>query len=269
MPLYIGDYLRKTMHLTIDQHGAYLMLIMACWCEGGTLPNNDDTLAAICRVPITRWRKLRPAMLPYFQVDDAGWHNKRVCKELAKAEDITQHRRNAGHASARAKAQQNGSKHVTSVAAEPTEGDRANKPNKPATLVATHVEQTGQQNPRPSPSPSPKGSVATTEPIPKNLTSELVAARATDENQGFLRKFEEVQGGRSAPLDAAIARNKRDHLVQKLIKYSQATLAEPQLSAAVGGLCGADPNHDDQWWLDHLDKKMRDQNWDDDERISA
>jgi uncharacterized protein YdaU (DUF1376 family) len=268
MPLYIGDYLRKTMHLTIDQHGAYLMLIMACWCEGGTLPNSDDTLAAICRVPITRWRKLRPIMLRYFQVDDAGWHNNRVCEELAKAEDITEHRRSAGHASARARAQQNGSKRVTSVVADPTEGDRANKPSKSVTNVATPVAQPLQQNPRPS--PSPKGSVATTEPTTyKNLTSELVAARATDENQGFLRKFEEVQGGRCAPLEAAIARNKRDNLVQKLIKYSRATLAEPQLSAAVGGLCGADPIHDDQWWLDHLDKKMRDEQWDDAERISA
>jgi hypothetical protein len=199
-------------------------------------------------------------MLPYFQVDDAGWHNNRVCEELAKAEDITEQRRNAGHASARARAQQNGSKRVTVV---PTEGDRANKPSKPATSVASPL----QQNPRPS--PSPKGSVATTEPTSKNLTSELVAARATDENQGFLRKFEEVQGGRCAPLDAAIARNKRDNLVQKLIKYSQATLAEPQLSAAIGGLCGADPNHDDQWWLDQLDKKMRDEHWDDTERLSA
>jgi uncharacterized protein YdaU (DUF1376 family) len=130
MPLYIGDYLRKTMHLTIAQHGAYLMLIMACWCEGGTLPDDDEHLAAICRVPVARWRKLRPAMMRFFEIDETGWHNSRVSKELAKAEDITTQRRNAGHASAAAKAQQTA--------------------NKTATDVATPVVTNGQQNPRPS-----------------------------------------------------------------------------------------------------------------------
>jgi hypothetical protein len=56
---------------------------------------------------------------------------------------------------------------------------------------------------------------------------------------------------------------KRNRLQQKLIRFSKATLAEPELSLAVGGLCGADPEHSDQWWLDHVDKLMRTKRWND------
>jgi hypothetical protein len=57
--------------------------------------------------------------------------------------------------------------------------------------------------------------------------------------------------------------------VQKLIRFSTATMQEPELSLAVGGLCGADPKLGEQWWLDHVDKLMRAERWDDTAYLDA
>jgi len=271
MPLYIGDYLRKTMHLTIDQHGAYLMLIMACWCEGGILADNDERLAAICRVSTKRWEKLRPAVEKFFSINAAGWANKRVTEELAKAAGITEHRRNAGRASVAAKAQQTA--------------------NKPTTSVATSVQQVLQQTDRPSPSQSEgeEGDVVSprnpttqklkTLPLSSNETNSAregepltepvdpaIDDGESEESFGF-KKISDPRGSLRSP--AAVAALRRNQLIQKLIRFATATMQEPELSFAVGGLCGADSEHDEQWWLDHLDRLMRAQRWDDTARLSA
>lgn len=86
MPLYIGDYLSDTMHLTTEQHGAYLLLIMAYWKNGGPLPASDEQLAAICRMPTDAWSNARVVLENFFHLSDEGkWESKRVEKEMQSA----------------------------------------------------------------------------------------------------------------------------------------------------------------------------------------
>ncbi len=67
MPLYVGDYLADTTHLTLEQSGAYLHLLMSQW-RIGYVPADPSKLAAICRVSRTHWvRHLAPAVLPFFE----------------------------------------------------------------------------------------------------------------------------------------------------------------------------------------------------------
>lgn len=96
MPLYIADYLRKTMRLTRDQHGGYMLLLMACWDGGGRIPNDPAVLAAIAKASPAEWKKLAPVLLPFFDVDGGELTQARVIAEHAKAARLSEARRIAG-----------------------------------------------------------------------------------------------------------------------------------------------------------------------------
>ncbi len=84
-PVYIGDYTSATMHLTTEQHGAYFLLLMAAWKSDGVLPDDDDQLAAICRLPGDKWEKTRRVISGFFVIGNGSWSQKRLLVELEKA----------------------------------------------------------------------------------------------------------------------------------------------------------------------------------------
>lgn len=54
MPLYIGDYLAATTHLSATESGGYLHLLMHQW-KNGKLPDNSESLRRIARIEIDAW----------------------------------------------------------------------------------------------------------------------------------------------------------------------------------------------------------------------
>jgi uncharacterized protein YdaU (DUF1376 family) len=92
MPLYVGDYLGDTGHLTTSQHGAYLLLMMHYWRTGG-LPDDDKQLSTITKLPMKIWLDYRDTIQTFFY---DGWCHKRIDAELATMEAKTRKRALAG-----------------------------------------------------------------------------------------------------------------------------------------------------------------------------
>ena len=96
LPLFVADYLADTSHLTRDQHGAYLLLLMAYWRRGGPLPADDVRLATTAKASSSEWRRLRPTMLEFFVEQGGMWISKRSDEEIAKATARAEAKASAG-----------------------------------------------------------------------------------------------------------------------------------------------------------------------------
>ncbi len=104
MQLYVADYLGDTRHLTTEQHGAYLLLLMTMWRADGVLPNDDAKLARITGLTVARWRKISDEIMAFFTPCEGGITQGRLAAELTIAEEKSEKRSQAGKAGARAKA---------------------------------------------------------------------------------------------------------------------------------------------------------------------
>lgn len=104
MQLYVADYLGDTQHLTTEQHGAYLLLLMAMWRADGFLPNDPRKLARIARVNPRRWATIADDVMEFFDEQDGQLTQKRLQQEREKAVQISLVRSKSGKAGAEAKA---------------------------------------------------------------------------------------------------------------------------------------------------------------------
>jgi len=124
MPFYIGDYLRDTQHLTTEEHGIYLLLLMACWTRGA-LPDDRRQLSSIAKLRSRKWPVCRHILHAFFvRTADGFWHQKRVDKERQKAEIIREARSKAGSKSAAKRQQKVNSRARTTATATAKEEDK-------------------------------------------------------------------------------------------------------------------------------------------------
>jgi len=101
MAFHVGDYLKSILQFTTRQHGAYLLLILACWQGGGSVAGDDATLATIARLTPRDWRRDRPKLAACFEVTPRRWTHRRVVHELAEARAHMERRSRSGKLAAR------------------------------------------------------------------------------------------------------------------------------------------------------------------------
>ena len=149
MPLYVGDYLADTGHLTAAEHGAYLLLLMHSWRTGG-LPADPARLAAIARMTATEWRRSADTITAFFTSEDGTLVSARLEAERERAINNKEQRSAAGRASARARARkQTDNENPTSV--ERALNERSNK----TPDLHRHLHQEVISLPSEAPSPEP------------------------------------------------------------------------------------------------------------------
>lgn len=71
-PLGVAGFLRDTQHLSADEVGAYLLILMAMWSRSDCdFPDDDRRLARLCRISPRLWSaRIGPAIRPFFEAAD-------------------------------------------------------------------------------------------------------------------------------------------------------------------------------------------------------
>jgi uncharacterized protein YdaU (DUF1376 family) len=89
MPLFIGDYLASTQHLSAEQSGGYLHLLMHEW-KTGPLPLDLEVLRRISRIERDAWSNAWALLEHFFTHTEAGFVQVRLELEKARSQDKQQ-----------------------------------------------------------------------------------------------------------------------------------------------------------------------------------
>lgn len=147
MPLFTGDYLRDTRHLTPLKHGIYILLLMHCWDQKGPVPLDEQEAAGIanCR-SADEIDALRYVLDRYFTRMEDGHYNKRMSEILAHSEQLASFRRAGGLERAR---------RMRDRVREAASSTKALLKLSSSSAQAMHEQVSPSPSPSPSSSPSP------------------------------------------------------------------------------------------------------------------
>jgi uncharacterized protein YdaU (DUF1376 family) len=70
--------------LSLEEQGAYRNLLDEAWRRGGSIPNDEKTLAHGCG-DASRWPKLKKRVLARFELVNGSWHNDTLDAVLHEA----------------------------------------------------------------------------------------------------------------------------------------------------------------------------------------
>ncbi len=139
-PLWTDAYLADTTHLTATEHGVYLLLLITMWRAGGSLPNDDKSLARYGRVTLGQWQRMKPTLLPFFRQSSDSITQGRLTDELVYV------RRKGRKQSDRANARWLKNKDTTDATALPDEC-RDDAGPMPDACPHTHTHLEGDKSP--------------------------------------------------------------------------------------------------------------------------
>lgn len=84
MQLYVSDYLADTAHLTAQQHGAYMLLLMNYWQRGKALDNTNERLSHVARLSPKEWEENKDVLSEFFEIENEYWFHSRIENDLNK-----------------------------------------------------------------------------------------------------------------------------------------------------------------------------------------
>ncbi len=128
MQFYPGDYLADTMHLSIEEHGAYLKLMFCMWQAGGWLVDNDRDVSRMLGVTAGKWSKIKERIGGYFTYENGKFTQQKLQKTLQKSEEKRSVLKSNGSEGGKAKALKNKDQGLANASEKPKHRTRDPEP---------------------------------------------------------------------------------------------------------------------------------------------
>lgn len=82
---YPDTHIADTANLTLEEQGAYRLLMDNMWIKGGHLRDNDKEIARTLRISVKRWQKIKLKLADYLTIELGLITQKRIQKDYQKA----------------------------------------------------------------------------------------------------------------------------------------------------------------------------------------
>jgi len=133
MPLFTDAIIADTVHLTPDEFGCYMRLLIFAWrTPDCRLPNDDLRLRTMLGLTPKRWDRMKPVLMQFFVEDEDVLIQKKLSKVRRYVAKSVAQKRDAGKRSAEARALKTNKTGSTGVSTgTPTERQRGGQQPKP------------------------------------------------------------------------------------------------------------------------------------------
>ena len=98
MRFYCDDYLADTPHLSTQEHGAYMLIIMNYWRRQKAIP--ESRVASIALLSTIEFESIRDTIAELFDIQNGVWTHKRIEAELKRVREESKRNKRAGKKSA-------------------------------------------------------------------------------------------------------------------------------------------------------------------------
>lgn len=84
-PWYPDAHIADTANLTLEEQGAYRLLMDNMWIKRGAIRNDDKEIARLLRISVKRWQKIKLKLADYLIIELGIISQKRIQKDYKRA----------------------------------------------------------------------------------------------------------------------------------------------------------------------------------------
>ena len=219
LPLWTDAYLGDTMHLNLEQHGAYLKLLMIAWRDNDcSLPADDLKIARMLGITRRKWESLRTHIMPFWTLEDGRFYQKKLTLQRQKVSSLREKKVAAGVASAVAKSLKVKNR-VSTLVADALQQNTQQPPNTEPT-IQNHIHNQNQSS-----TSSTVETLTVDDPNPNPFDDDLLEEKKESSEEHLRDKFSPELGQLVVP-DAAqqLMRQRAQENTQTDIELERETL---------------------------------------------